>query len=165
MAATTMEITCAICCSDDIFQVLPCSHHFHTECIRQWLKLHNTCPNCREPVQNKSLIDDAGKNAEIRLLSSKIRELNFRVSLLQKALESRKNALAGALYESKKIREDNDYLREENVAVNEVNAFLNGHMQILTTRIPLVYHLRALTAAARDRWAPGGEEEPSEEVE
>lgn len=29
---------------------LPCKHYFHTGCITKWLKLIDTCPNCRKKV-------------------------------------------------------------------------------------------------------------------
>ncbi|KAJ3021399.1 hypothetical protein HKX48_008629 [Thoreauomyces humboldtii] len=41
--------TCAVCV--DAFPgsavQLPCEHVFHADCIKPWLALHNTCPNCR----------------------------------------------------------------------------------------------------------------------
>lgn len=45
---------CTICISDvelgeEVLQ-LPCKHWFHEECVVMWLKQHNTCPVCRNPV-------------------------------------------------------------------------------------------------------------------
>ena len=33
---------------------LKCGHHFQPEGIKQWLKMHNTCPVCREPVHTEA---------------------------------------------------------------------------------------------------------------
>lgn len=49
------EDTCSICmdgfCGDgsfgDVALVLPCSHFFHRQCIRSWLRFHAQCPMCR----------------------------------------------------------------------------------------------------------------------
>jgi hypothetical protein len=45
------NLQCAICMDDfkenDEAKRLPCSHHFHAECISRWLRLHGTCPTCR----------------------------------------------------------------------------------------------------------------------
>lgn len=44
---------CSIC-FDDVEKEsggqISCGHSFHNECLRPWLKHHNTCPNCREDV-------------------------------------------------------------------------------------------------------------------
>jgi len=45
------NLQCAICMDDfkahDEAKRLPCSHHFHEECILRWLRMHGTCPTCR----------------------------------------------------------------------------------------------------------------------
>ncbi|CAF0986316.1 unnamed protein product [Adineta ricciae] len=45
------NLQCAICMDDfkenDEAKRLPCSHHFHEDCISRWLRLHGTCPTCR----------------------------------------------------------------------------------------------------------------------
>jgi len=45
------NLQCAICMDDfkegDEAKRLPCSHHFHQDCITRWLQLHGTCPTCR----------------------------------------------------------------------------------------------------------------------
>ncbi|KAF3434422.1 hypothetical protein FNV43_RR25525 [Rhamnella rubrinervis] len=43
---------CSICLADyresDMLRLLPeCGHLFHKKCVDPWLKLHPTCPNCR----------------------------------------------------------------------------------------------------------------------
>uniref|UniRef100_A0A6V7QY64 RING-type E3 ubiquitin transferase n=1 Tax=Ananas comosus var. bracteatus TaxID=296719 RepID=A0A6V7QY64_ANACO len=44
-------IQCAVCKDgilvDERVKQLPCSHHFHEECILPWLGMRNTCPLCR----------------------------------------------------------------------------------------------------------------------
>lgn len=49
---------CTICISsvqlgEEVLS-LPCKHWFHEECVVMWLKQHNTCPVCRNPVDNGS---------------------------------------------------------------------------------------------------------------
>ncbi|EGG21838.1 hypothetical protein DFA_01724 [Cavenderia fasciculata] len=43
---------CSVCCCEfdleDFAIKLPCKHYYHYDCITQWLKLHSSCPNCRE---------------------------------------------------------------------------------------------------------------------
>ena len=43
---------CSICLADyddtDVLRLLPdCSHIFHLKCVDSWLRLHATCPVCR----------------------------------------------------------------------------------------------------------------------
>lgn len=49
------EITCCICL--DVFEMSSvlgvarsCGHHFHIDCINEWMKSHSTCPVCREYI-------------------------------------------------------------------------------------------------------------------
>jgi hypothetical protein len=46
---------CMCCCClfkkrnpfDEIVMLTPCGHVFHVDCLQQWMKLKNTCPECR----------------------------------------------------------------------------------------------------------------------
>ena len=56
---------CVLCIGgfhkDESFQLKPCKHTFHLKCIMPWLEKNNTCPSCRELVQNnpvRSIIID-----------------------------------------------------------------------------------------------------------
>ena len=47
----------AICCiclgkyKDDVqLRELPCSHHFHVECVDKWLKINASCPLCKHEI-------------------------------------------------------------------------------------------------------------------
>ncbi|CAF4960597.1 unnamed protein product, partial [Rotaria sp. Silwood1] len=48
-------LQCAICMDEfklhDEAKRLPCSHHFHEECILRWLRMHGTCPTCRVTLE------------------------------------------------------------------------------------------------------------------
>jgi len=47
---------CVVCVDDlargEKVTALPCGHFFHGECVVPWLKMHNTCPTCRGPVES-----------------------------------------------------------------------------------------------------------------
>ncbi|CAI2378760.1 unnamed protein product [Moneuplotes crassus] len=47
------ESPCCCVCTDEMqieATILLCKHLFHTECIKEWFKSHNTCPICRSNV-------------------------------------------------------------------------------------------------------------------
>ncbi|KAG7200597.1 hypothetical protein KM043_001155 [Ampulex compressa] len=50
---STNEPDCRICLSfmKNPYIALECSHVFHITCIKEWLKLQKTCPNCRAKTE------------------------------------------------------------------------------------------------------------------
>ena len=67
------KIECAICMEDfrlnEEAKRLPCKHCFHEQCIKDWLKLHGTCPVCRknlngEDTSQREYITPAEQNAQ-----------------------------------------------------------------------------------------------------
>ena len=55
--ATGREADCHICLEkvtrgekDDQSAELPCGHAFDKQCLREWLKEHDSCPVCREKL-------------------------------------------------------------------------------------------------------------------
>ena len=60
---------CAICLSSyvpgEMLRELPCDsrHHFHMDCVDDWLKLNATCPVCRSRLFAQVTEDDAGADA------------------------------------------------------------------------------------------------------
>ena len=46
--------TCSICIESYLPRqktlTLPCTHKFHSHCIKDWLEKELTCPNCRQPL-------------------------------------------------------------------------------------------------------------------
>lgn len=63
-----IDHTCPICLSDfdseEKLRVLPCSHHFHGECVDEWLRVNSTCPSCRRDVSNSPLVDDTHNDGD-----------------------------------------------------------------------------------------------------
>lgn len=54
----TEDATCAICLSpyekNDKLRHLPCRHHFHSECIEQWLLKNKSCPFCKRNIDQEA---------------------------------------------------------------------------------------------------------------
>ena len=52
------DVICCICLGkykDDVqLRELPCSHHFHVECVDKWLKINASCPLCKHEVGDSS---------------------------------------------------------------------------------------------------------------
>jgi len=48
------DCNCAICLSDyeekEDIRYLPCNHHFHKNCVDQWLLTNKTCPFCKHEI-------------------------------------------------------------------------------------------------------------------
>ncbi|KAI8837070.1 hypothetical protein BC829DRAFT_405234 [Chytridium lagenaria] len=55
---------CAVCQDDftnegegEYANRLLCGHHFHPDCIGNWLKVNGTCPVCRKRIQETATVD------------------------------------------------------------------------------------------------------------
>jgi len=50
------EMNCCTICFDPLeintTQLKNCHHEFHTHCIEEWLQINNSCPSCRNIVEN-----------------------------------------------------------------------------------------------------------------
>lgn len=54
VSLTSDDAVCIICHEmypeDGLIRKLDCGHHFDKMCIDKWLRLHNSCPNCRYEI-------------------------------------------------------------------------------------------------------------------
>ncbi|KAG0226532.1 hypothetical protein B0O80DRAFT_435999 [Mortierella sp. GBAus27b] len=55
------EAICAICLGEynlnETIRFLPCQHHFHLECVDQWLLTDKSCPLCKHDIDQPIKID------------------------------------------------------------------------------------------------------------
>ncbi|KAK0718175.1 hypothetical protein B0T26DRAFT_317932 [Lasiosphaeria miniovina] len=55
MLGSEGKAECTICIEElhkgDQVLFLPCKHWFHGDCVKLWLRQHNTCPICRAPIE------------------------------------------------------------------------------------------------------------------
>ncbi|KAK4504818.1 hypothetical protein PRZ48_002780 [Zasmidium cellare] len=59
---------CSICMDEaaigSIVTELPCGHWFHHDCVKAWLKEHDTCPQCRQGIMPKDQSADTNRPRE-----------------------------------------------------------------------------------------------------
>lgn len=52
------KLQCSVCWDDfklaETVRQLPCQHLYHDKCIEPWLKIHGTCPICRQSLGDQS---------------------------------------------------------------------------------------------------------------
>ena len=48
-------MSCPICLEDGVDYITDCHHKYHDKCIKQWMKKNNTCPICREIINEEFL--------------------------------------------------------------------------------------------------------------
>ncbi|KAF8934091.1 hypothetical protein BGZ58_005944 [Dissophora ornata] len=63
------DATCAICLGDytpdETIRFLPCQHHFHLECVDQWLLTDKSCPLCKHDI-DKPVVNERSTHASSR---------------------------------------------------------------------------------------------------
>lgn len=56
LAPTTASGQCAVCLDEMAEQAcarLPCEHTFHSACVETWLQTHDSCPLCRDSLNER----------------------------------------------------------------------------------------------------------------
>lgn len=52
---------CSICLDlidnkEPVRQICTCKHFFHSKCFLEWIKVNETCPNCKEELNKNSML-------------------------------------------------------------------------------------------------------------
>jgi len=82
------EATCAICLGDyavdETIRFLPCQHHFHQECVDQWLLTDKSCPLCKHDIDKPLEAERAAQvNSRIQLQQQQIQQQQLQQQQLQ----------------------------------------------------------------------------------
>eukprot|EP00252_Welwitschia_mirabilis_P004117 TRINITY_DN14314_c0_g1_i2.p1 TRINITY_DN14314_c0_g1~~TRINITY_DN14314_c0_g1_i2.p1 ORF type:complete len:447 (+),score=75.22 TRINITY_DN14314_c0_g1_i2:328-1668(+) len=68
------DAVCCICLykyrNDVQLRELPCSHHFHVECVDKWLKINASCPLCKHEIGESS---DMGPETHSEEVTAEVR--------------------------------------------------------------------------------------------
>ena len=99
---------CQVCQCDyeegEEMKILPCKHHFHSECIDRWLQDHPTCCICKKSI----IADDKNELTP----ESKITPESELLNLILTAILTALNACAkGELYNAVKEKSDDDQIK------------------------------------------------------
>ncbi|KAG0322549.1 hypothetical protein BGZ99_003265 [Dissophora globulifera] len=67
------EAICAICLGnytpDETIRFLPCQHHFHLECVDQWLITDKSCPLCKHDI-DKPVVNERSHISRLPAINS-----------------------------------------------------------------------------------------------
>ena len=83
----SQESNCSICLGpwesgQDVIEFKLCSHAFHRDCLKDWLKIQSTCPLCKSnkkeeiglPAEEETQPEDFGQNINIEFLGGRDEE-------------------------------------------------------------------------------------------
>ena len=65
---------CSVCLEemeDEVCVRLPCAHCFHRACVKPWLLTHDSCPLCRDSLNNRFEQSKPGFQLEITICCSR----------------------------------------------------------------------------------------------
>jgi len=56
-----MNTECPICLEDKELCITNCNHNFCFDCLHEWLKINQDCPNCRKKIESFKIGDEINK--------------------------------------------------------------------------------------------------------
>jgi len=81
------NLECTVCTEKyrlyELCHLLPCKHFFHQDCIKPWLKLHNTCPVCRYELKTDDIEYEAKKKRVSTPITTTTSPLNENTDVIQ----------------------------------------------------------------------------------
>ena len=126
-----MEFKCSICL-DKLFSantdvsVPQCGHMYHKDCLENYMKIKNNCPNCRSEITSivKTVYPDAYNELSYGSFSNEAKDI------LEEIIDYQKEKRIIMIDLIKKLDQENTSLKETNKSYKEnlktANVFLKG---------------------------------------
>ena len=128
-----MPVLCLLCyenidlCHEEI-SLLKCGHLFHKKCLRKWLDIFSTCPECKSALTTNDFLQtiNPSKKEDADLMPNKLYEETKNLVKMS-LLENIQNILTKKI---KTLESENLKLTKENSRLKIENEHLKNHNQV-----------------------------------
>ncbi|CAD8108646.1 unnamed protein product [Paramecium primaurelia] len=81
------EFVCSICdmnlLKNEMVMKLNCSHIFHSECLKPWIRIKNSCPNCRQQILSQFIQQNQNVEQIPQQLQQQVQNIQIEIPIIE----------------------------------------------------------------------------------